>query len=1002
MKKILHILIACLVAIVISTQVEAAQVLNFQGVLKNANETIRPNTEAVITLEFLQEGVVVYSESHNITTNINGYFSIHPGGGEVLSGNFDTIDWGCGAIVMRTLLDSEVIATTPLTAVPYALYAERVEGWDALCNSIDSVADSHYQTSLQLDDMIISYEQLSLLGDSLSNRIELLRNNEEILSNRIDSLGRSEYILSQHLDSLRQYSNILSNQIDSLGRDEYILSLHIDSLREYSNILSNQIDSMSRNEYLLSLQIDSLQQYNDSLSQHLDTLFAGINHSQSEIAKGANIFNATLYAPLDSGNFHSISTAIDATPRHLRHSGTVVTFRCDSINWRSIQYTGIDTTSWNDTNHWNEYGCYGNLTIPYIENDSITRLSIAPHMRHQGLIVTFVKDSLVRNEQYLLSDIDDLSWVDADSWLTLSVTQDEVAAMQELVDSLNNYVQTMSKDYEALLDVGKYYYIDQKAQFSQAGAINMAGNAVPDYDMVHTDYIPISEMFWIIRTYGNNTYPGITFFKDKTPRGRIPYIYDDVTESKWQLQTFDFRNEHIPAEAQYFIVNMPLEKKKEIELSICNKTTNTPIEVDTHTYQRKQSAFTYNGAFVGITGKRSINTAYSHSYFIPIDEIHYKIYATGNYQQDLTVPLIVYYSDLSFSACVGYDLGTVKDDRTTYGEIAISPDRVPEDAQYFIVNNCPKKQESVIMYGHKTDDIILDTQTRVSNLESNKSSSYDRKLVTIGDSFTINTGNRSKLWQEMLVDWLGVVWSHEETYSGEHGYAPMGLGGSWILPNDINSFSIRSRDIRRYTPDIVVIYGGQNDKLEHFKLGSIEDEPFIPENVIDLVHIPEVNSVATALSYMNIRYPKKNNTVIHIFEDNRNKLYYMPDTTHWDDHTAWVAPIDTISFYSAYKGIVQRLFKEVPLASIYCLTLMQCDSTRYDNSLGEWEDVDSMRRTKNEAIKEIAEYYGVNVIDLWNKSGITPLNARSHYHDWLHPNQYGYRRLAECIYRHLK
>ena len=52
--------------------------------------------------------------------------------------------------------------------------------------------------------------------------------------------------------------------------------------------------------------------------------------------------------------------------------------------------------------------------------------------------------------------------------------------------------------------------------------------------------------------------------------------------------------------------------------------------------------------------------------------------------------------------------------------------------------------------------------------------------------------------------------------------------------------------------------------------------------------------------------------------------------------------------------------------------------------------------------KEIAEYYGVNVIDLWNKSGITPLNARSHYHDWLHPNQYGYRRLAECVYRHLK
>jgi lysophospholipase L1-like esterase len=84
------------------------------------------------------------------------------------------------------------------------------------------------------------------------------------------------------------------------------------------------------------------------------------------------------------------------------------------------------------------------------------------------------------------------------------------------------------------------------------------------------------------------------------------------------------------------------------------------------------------------------------------------------------------------------------------------------------------------------------------------------------------------------------------------------------------------------------------------------------------------------------------------------------------------------------------------------MTLMQCDSTRYDDSLGTWDEVDAMRRAKNEAIKEIADYYGIPVIDLWNKSGITPYNAKSHYKDWLHPNQYGYRRLAECVYRHLK
>ena len=84
------------------------------------------------------------------------------------------------------------------------------------------------------------------------------------------------------------------------------------------------------------------------------------------------------------------------------------------------------------------------------------------------------------------------------------------------------------------------------------------------------------------------------------------------------------------------------------------------------------------------------------------------------------------------------------------------------------------------------------------------------------------------------------------------------------------------------------------------------------------------------------------------------------------------------------------------------MTLMQCDKSRYDQSLGSWEELDTLRRAKNEAIKEIADYYCVQLIDLWNKSGVTPYNATSLYNDWLHPNQYGYRKLAECIYRSMK
>ena len=150
MKRFLQLLSILIIIVIGLLQSQAAQVLNYQGVLKNPNGTVRPDTHATLKLEFVQDATVVYSEEHNVTTNGNGYFSLHPGEGQAIVGSFDTIDWGAGTIVMRTILDGEVIATTRLTAVPYAMYAEQVEGWDLLWNEIDSVGYEHTQEASPL------------------------------------------------------------------------------------------------------------------------------------------------------------------------------------------------------------------------------------------------------------------------------------------------------------------------------------------------------------------------------------------------------------------------------------------------------------------------------------------------------------------------------------------------------------------------------------------------------------------------------------------------------------------------------------------------------------------------------------------------------------------------------------------------------------------------------------------------------------------------------------
>ncbi|MBO7318354.1 MAG: hypothetical protein J6U43_06525, partial [Bacteroidales bacterium] len=740
MKRLVRLFSILTFVLLAMLQVQAAQVLNYQGVLKNPNGTVRPDAQVVLTLEFVQEGVVVYSEEHRVTTNGNGYFSLHPGAGSVLVGDFDAIAWGDGAIVMRSILDGEAIAETQLTAVPYAMYAEHVAGWDMVWNSIDSIGEAHTQTSLLLDDAVLTIEQLSLADDTLRQRI-------------------------------------------------------------------------------------------DTLQGYVDAQVNDIKQTEAEMVKGANFFNATLYAPRQDGGYHSLQSAIASAPEHLRRSGTVVTFRCDSINWRSVQYVGRDTVAWADEKAWSNYGSYGNLIIPYLDNDSITRSSIPEYMRRQGLIITFVKNGRIVNEQYIESNLDNQQWCNTESWVSLSAMENEIDNMRSMVDSISDLVQKMDKGLRELSNAGSWFFVDKMEKFSQAGALNLQGEAVPNYDMVCTSFIPIQEE-WVVKTFGNGTYPGISFYRDKDLLTRVPSKLDALEGDEWQYQEFDFMIDAIPYGAQYFTVNMVLPKKAETMLSMRQNIDNV-IEITVpYTYKKEESVFSYVGAYVNISGKRTINGNYKHSRFLPIKDMHYKVNATGRYEQGCVVPLVVYYADISFSSMVGYDLGVVQADRSTRGEIIISPETAPEGAAYFVVNSCPSQGDSFVLSGESTADLLNDVRDRVGGLEETKSCISERKLVTLGDSFTSNSGNKGVFWQQLLVDWLSVVWSREETLTGLNGYAPMAVGGAWVMPNDANSLSLRCMDVRRYVPQIVIMYGGQNDKTNYYKLGSIEDEPFKPEQFI--------------------------------------------------------------------------------------------------------------------------------------------------------------------------
>jgi hypothetical protein len=131
MKQVLSILVIILLHLDLQAQVP--QKISYQSVIRNTNNMLIANSLVGIKVSILQgspSGSVVYSETHNPSTNVNGLASIEIGGGTVLSGTFSSINWAMGPYFVKTETDPlggnnyTLSGTSQFLTVPYALYAE--------------------------------------------------------------------------------------------------------------------------------------------------------------------------------------------------------------------------------------------------------------------------------------------------------------------------------------------------------------------------------------------------------------------------------------------------------------------------------------------------------------------------------------------------------------------------------------------------------------------------------------------------------------------------------------------------------------------------------------------------------------------------------------------------------------------------------------------------------------------------------------------------------------
>ena len=132
MKKIIYF---TLLLVSLFTFGQVPQGISYQAIALNSSGNPVASSSVRIRLSVLDvsaTGTSLYSETHLKTTNAQGLFNLTIGQGTVVSGVFNTINWGTNSKFLKVEMDATggttyvAVGTTQLLSVPYAMYAGSV------------------------------------------------------------------------------------------------------------------------------------------------------------------------------------------------------------------------------------------------------------------------------------------------------------------------------------------------------------------------------------------------------------------------------------------------------------------------------------------------------------------------------------------------------------------------------------------------------------------------------------------------------------------------------------------------------------------------------------------------------------------------------------------------------------------------------------------------------------------------------------------------------------
>lgn len=133
MKRIILFLLIMVLFSLNQLNAQSPNLINYQGIARSSSGQPLANQSIGIRLSIVDltvSGTVVYSETHKVTTNTYGLYSVQIGAGTIVTGTMDTIVWANGDKFLKVEIDPNggtsyvEMGTTQLISVPYSLRAE--------------------------------------------------------------------------------------------------------------------------------------------------------------------------------------------------------------------------------------------------------------------------------------------------------------------------------------------------------------------------------------------------------------------------------------------------------------------------------------------------------------------------------------------------------------------------------------------------------------------------------------------------------------------------------------------------------------------------------------------------------------------------------------------------------------------------------------------------------------------------------------------------------------